>query len=88
MVGPKARSDRRPLALGDTRNPGSNRGFSFIMKHFYYKDDLSIWDRRTNEKIGGATTLENALLITDALNDEYLLREKVRLQGNGREQRS
>lgn len=57
------------------------------MKHFYHKDDLSIWDRRTNEKIGGATTLENALLITDVLNDELLFREKARLQANRGEQR-
>lgn len=57
------------------------------MKHFYHKDDLSIWDRRTNDEIGSATTLENALLIIDALNDEYLLREKARLERDGREQR-
>ncbi len=58
------------------------------MKPYYHKDDLSLWDRRTNDRIGSATTLENALLITDALNDEFLFGEKARLQGSGGEQRT
>lgn len=57
------------------------------MKPYYHKDDLSIWDRRRNERIALCGTLENALLITDALNDEFLFREKARLQGSGTEQR-
>ena len=58
------------------------------MKPYYYKDDLSIWDRRRNERIASTGTLENALLITDALNDEYQFREKARLQDGWREQRA
>lgn len=45
------------------------------MKPYYYKDNLTVWDRRTNTQIAQANTLEYALLITDALNDEYQLRK-------------
>lgn len=58
------------------------------MKPYYYKDNLTVWDRRRNERIASCDTLENALLITDALNDEFLFREKAQLQGSGAEQRA
>lgn len=57
------------------------------MKHYYYNDSLVIFNRRTAEVICRASTLENAILITDALNDEYLLREKARIQASGEEHR-